>query len=392
MVYRQIHEGIPVIYGGSDSDYSGHEFVLDGYDEEGAVHINWGWNGAEDGYFDLQTLTLYSFYDFSYYQDMLIRCTPHRLSTETVDVDVQVPGTLHRLLSEEQLSKTMSLRVSGRINSTDLKTLRGMAGRSNAGTGTWGQLSLLDLSEARLVAGGEPYLIEDTMEYRIEDDDVMPYKAFAGCALLIDVTLPRCLRGFGDGVFANCHNLDHVAITAGEESDFVVEGSFVLNRDRSELIACLPGNGCDTEYAVPDGVRVIHDYAFAGLFLYDRLVLPATVEKIGRYAFNRCFDLMRTYVYATEPPEIDPTAIDDLDLSLRSLYVPAQSKRHYQKAPGWKKYKSSVWSIDDNGIVATPTHEYPAVSTVYDLWGRMMDKRPLPPGIYLRSGKKYIVR
>ena len=45
----------PVIYGGQSSS-SGHEFVCDGTDGNGLYHINWGWNGSQNGFFDISVL------------------------------------------------------------------------------------------------------------------------------------------------------------------------------------------------------------------------------------------------------------------------------------------------------------------------------------------------
>ncbi len=45
----------PILYYGFSSDV-GHEFVCDGSDGEGLYHINWGWGGAQDGYFDITVL------------------------------------------------------------------------------------------------------------------------------------------------------------------------------------------------------------------------------------------------------------------------------------------------------------------------------------------------
>lgn len=45
----------PVLYSGQSSD-SGHQFVCDGSDGKGLYHINWGWGGAQDGYFDITIL------------------------------------------------------------------------------------------------------------------------------------------------------------------------------------------------------------------------------------------------------------------------------------------------------------------------------------------------
>ncbi|MBO7586282.1 MAG: C10 family peptidase, partial [Bacteroidales bacterium] len=45
----------PVYYSGHGT--GGHAFVCDGYDNSGFFHINWGWNGWYDGYFELSALT-----------------------------------------------------------------------------------------------------------------------------------------------------------------------------------------------------------------------------------------------------------------------------------------------------------------------------------------------
>lgn len=45
----------PILYSGQASD-GGHEFVCDGSDGRGLYHINWGWGGYQDGYFDLTIL------------------------------------------------------------------------------------------------------------------------------------------------------------------------------------------------------------------------------------------------------------------------------------------------------------------------------------------------
>lgn len=45
----------PILYSGQSSD-GGHEFVCDGADGNGLYHINWGWGGYQDGYFDVTIL------------------------------------------------------------------------------------------------------------------------------------------------------------------------------------------------------------------------------------------------------------------------------------------------------------------------------------------------
>ncbi len=52
IIYEQINNKQPLVYGGFDKSMGGHSFVLDGYDAEGKVHVNWGWDGNYDGYYD----------------------------------------------------------------------------------------------------------------------------------------------------------------------------------------------------------------------------------------------------------------------------------------------------------------------------------------------------
>ncbi|MFA9388791.1 MAG: C10 family peptidase, partial [Prolixibacteraceae bacterium] len=54
-VIEQIKSGQPVIL--SLGGGKGHAVVCDGYDEENEMfHINWGWNGTNDGYYDIYSL------------------------------------------------------------------------------------------------------------------------------------------------------------------------------------------------------------------------------------------------------------------------------------------------------------------------------------------------
>lgn len=56
VIRREIDEGRPVFVTGF-TELGGHAFVFDGYDENGMVHVNWGWSGMSNGYFDTEWLT-----------------------------------------------------------------------------------------------------------------------------------------------------------------------------------------------------------------------------------------------------------------------------------------------------------------------------------------------
>ncbi len=51
-IQENLSKGKPILYSGNDLR-GGHIFVLDGIDSENYVHVNWGWNGRADGYYDI---------------------------------------------------------------------------------------------------------------------------------------------------------------------------------------------------------------------------------------------------------------------------------------------------------------------------------------------------
>lgn len=82
MIFRELSDGCPVIYGGQSAQ-GGHSFILDGYDENGLVHVNWGWGGTDNGFFDIADLDGYT-----RGQDMVTVRTPD---------DTTYNGTYHSL-------------------------------------------------------------------------------------------------------------------------------------------------------------------------------------------------------------------------------------------------------------------------------------------------------
>ncbi len=59
MLIDHLDQKIPLYYAGwSDYDYiSGHAFIVDGYQDSSYFHINWGWGGSSDGFFNIDDLT-----------------------------------------------------------------------------------------------------------------------------------------------------------------------------------------------------------------------------------------------------------------------------------------------------------------------------------------------
>ena len=56
LLMTELNEKRPVPFGAVVTSGGGHEFVLDGYDINGLYHVNWGWGGLSDGYFDINVM------------------------------------------------------------------------------------------------------------------------------------------------------------------------------------------------------------------------------------------------------------------------------------------------------------------------------------------------
>lgn len=79
------------------------------------------------------------------------------INSQTV-VELTEAGTLQEKVPD--YSNVTSLVVSGPINGTDLRYIREMAGIKVSGGPSQGKLSELDLSDARIVAGGDYYMYD----------------------------------------------------------------------------------------------------------------------------------------------------------------------------------------------------------------------------------------
>ena len=65
LILSELSEGHPILYAGQGNS-GGHQFVLDGCNEDGMYHFNFGWTGSGDGYYTLEVLA--PVYDIFGYQ------------------------------------------------------------------------------------------------------------------------------------------------------------------------------------------------------------------------------------------------------------------------------------------------------------------------------------
>ena len=79
------------------------------------------------------------------------------LITRQITIKLEKAGTLPDRIASSRKYKITNLKIIGEINGTDLRMIREMAGVNSTGNYTDGKLSVLDLSEAKIVEGGDCY-------------------------------------------------------------------------------------------------------------------------------------------------------------------------------------------------------------------------------------------
>lgn len=98
-IYDELEAKRPIAYSGSWGSL-GHSFAIDGCDDQGYFHINWGWNLHEDGYFTLNHLG-----DYNESQDMVIGISTGEVKLRDIPTGALALDTLILNTKEMNLTK-----------------------------------------------------------------------------------------------------------------------------------------------------------------------------------------------------------------------------------------------------------------------------------------------
>lgn len=202
MIYEELSGGHAMYYSGVDPSPwtgGGHAFVCDGYNESGQVHINWGWSGEDNGFFNINLLDPLQ-YEFSKYQDFIMGLwDPNDTggsASDLISLEVEMDGTsLCELIGKDKLPLVKALTVKGALSTADIALMRAMA------TGD-------ELTEQGVEGAGHLRTI-DLCEATIENDE-LPDSSFIGCKLLSSIVLPKVLTRIGTRAFADCNRLSSI--------------------------------------------------------------------------------------------------------------------------------------------------------------------------------------
>lgn len=228
------------------------------------------------------------------------------LITKQITIKLEKAGTLPSKIGDIK-KKITNLKIMGEINGTDLNFIDNMAGRYD-----WGRLATLDLSEAKIVEGGDyyyrGYYFGDFFCYT--SDDVIGDYAFSGCRSLTNLTLPSSVTEIDYKAFEGCSGL--------------------------------------TSLTLPSSVTEIGDYAFLGCSGLTSLSFPSGITSIGYNAFSGCSGLTSIYVYAEKLPKMESDVFDGCDAKKCTVYVPKGTYDDY-----WLSefgYFENIVEFDPTGI------------------------------------------
>ena len=243
------------------------------------------------------------------------------LTTKQITIKLEKAGTLPDRIPSRKKYKVTNLKIIGEINGTDLRMIRDMAGSNSTGNSTDGKLSVLDLSEAKIVEGGDYYYYDydnNRNNYYYTSNDVIGDKAFCYCRGLTSLTLPDGITSIGSWAFRDCRGLTSLTIPAGITS--IHSLAFLLCSGLKEVRICINDNldtyltkghpfipvdykyiDCDIKYyindkeitsiEIPSNVTTLGDYVFQGRRGLTSLNLPAGITEIGSSAFAGCSGL-----------------------------------------------------------------------------------------------------
>ena len=257
-----------------------------------------------------------------------------------LELRVQNPGDLPKMIASDQKNKVTGLKLSGKLNGTDIRYIREMAGREFGGHEVDGNLSHLDMSETQIVKGGDAYSdgqgYFSNFFYTVNNE--ISNLMFYCCDRLKSIILPSSVTSIGEYAFGGCSSLTSMVLPESVTSI----GKSVFS-------------GCSslTSMVLPESVTFISHYAFLDCSSLTSIVLPKSVTRIGSMAFSGCSSLMEICsLVSPYSSSVNERAFDGVDRSECVLYVPLGASADYRQHSEWGKFDHIVEKdMSDMGVL-----------------------------------------
>lgn len=198
--------------------------------------------------------------------------------------------------------------------------------------------------------------------------------AFAGCKELSSIDIPNSVNRIGDSAFSGCSALSSIDIP-----------NSVYSIGEMAFSAC----SSLTSIVLPSSVSVIHGAVF---YHCDNLA-SVTIYNCSYFEyqyFSYCPKLKDIYLYMELAPQVSYNAFTYTDIGNITLHVPASSINTYRTSEPWRSFKEIV-EIDMTDNITSPVVKN---NSGKDIYYNLNGQREVNPskGIYIRNGKKIIVR
>ena len=239
------------------------------------------------------------------------------LITRQITIKLDKAGSLPDRIGSRKKYKITNLKIVGEINGTDWRMIRAMAGRDYFGGSTEGNLSVLDLSEAKIVEGGDEYYFHENGYYSkvfsTSNDEIGDY-AFKDCSVLTSLTLPSSLATIGNYAFEGCSGLMSLNLPSSISrilqcafKDCSGLTSITLHYSLYRILYSDAFSGCselkevnfcinnDLETYLRTGHPYINVDCGINYYLNDKkvtsIVIPSSVTSLGDNVFQKCSGL-----------------------------------------------------------------------------------------------------
>jgi len=274
-------------------------------------------------------------------------------------INVQTPGSLSTLLTEDEKSTVTNLTLTGTIDARDIKCMRDQIAH----------ITNLDLSNANIAA--YEGIATSTLSNSYPANE-MPKSSFyrsgssTSVTTLASITLPNSLTSIGANAFYLCTYLKSIyignsitnigveayegcygltTVTMGNSVTTIQNNAFhycyaLKNITLSEKITYLGDDAfsdCRIEKVIfPKSLTTISD-AFRSNNYLTEVTLPASITNISNWAFEYCNALKTIYCLNTIPPICESYSFAVMP-NVTTVYVPASSVSAYKNAPVWGDY------------------------------------------------------
>ena len=205
------------------------------------------------------------------------------LNTTQVTLKLDEAGTLPNMISYDQKNLITNLKIVGKINGTDLKFIREMAGCDVNGKETDGKLSILDLSDAKIVEGGSAYYSDRDDDFIGTSNDKLGDFAFYGCSGLTSLTLPSSVTAIGSEAFKHCSGLTSIYVYMEKLPE--TGSNLFLGCDEKNCTVYVPKGTGDAYFRSAEFGYFYNIVEFDATGI-DKVATSTNAKEVSRYSAN----------------------------------------------------------------------------------------------------------